>query len=60
VQNAGGTVIRVDASLHPPIQQALGVMARTEHPEAARRFADYLLRGNGRAALDHHGYLAHP
>jgi molybdate transport system substrate-binding protein len=57
VQHAGGTVIRVDANLHPPIQQVLGIMARAEHPDAARKFADYLLHGHGRAMLHRFGYL---
>ena len=60
VRNAGGTVIRVDPSLHPPIEQALGIMARAEHPDAARKFVEYLLRGDGRAALASHGYLPIP
>jgi molybdate transport system substrate-binding protein len=57
VRNAAGTVIRVDPSLHPPLQQALGILARAEHPAAARKFVDYLLRGKGRDALLRDGYL---
>ena len=57
VENAGGTLIRVDPGLHPPIDQSLGILARAEHPAAARKFADYLLRGKGRDALARTGYL---
>lgn len=57
VRNAGGTVIRVDPGLYPPLQQALGILARAEHPAAARKFVDYLLRGKGRDALLRDGYL---
>lgn len=57
VMNSGGTVTRVDPGLHPSIDQALGVLSLAEHPAAARKFAEYLLRGKGREALARGGYL---
>jgi molybdate transport system substrate-binding protein len=57
VQHASGAVLRVDPSLHPPIQQVLGIVARTSQPDAARKFADFLLRGSGRSVLRDYGYL---
>ncbi len=57
VMNSGGMVMRVDPGLHPPIDQALGVLSRAEHPAAARKFVEYLMRGKGRDALARAGYL---
>jgi len=51
-----GTVIKVPASLYAPIRQSLGIVAGSRNPEAARRFTDYLLRGNGRDLLKQYGY----
>ena len=53
----GGTVIPIDPGLYPPIDQSLGVVARAEHPGAARKFVDYLLGAKGRDALARAGYL---
>ena len=58
VRNASGTVIQLDPALYPPIQQSLGILARAEHPAAARKFVDFLLRGRGRELLLRDGYLA--
>lgn len=57
VANAGGTVIRLDPGVHPPINQSLGILARAGNPAAARKFAEYLLHGKGRDALARSGYL---
>ena len=56
VQGSGGNVIRVDPALYPPIDQSLGMLARSEHLDAARQFVNFLLRGNGRAVLTRFGY----
>ena len=53
-----GKLIRVDESLHSPIDQELGIVARSKHPEAARKFVDFLLRGEGRKILISSGYQA--
>jgi len=51
-----GKVIRVDENLHKPIEQALGIVAATTHAEAARKFVDFLLHGEGRDILRDSGY----
>ena len=51
-----GQVIRVDGNLHQPIDQALGILASSPHQEAARKFADFLLHGDGRQILRDSGY----
>lgn len=57
VLNERGTVMKVDSRLYRPIDQALAITARTEHLEAARRFADFVLGERGRALLSAGGYL---
>lgn len=54
-----GKVIEVDAKLHQPIVQKLGVIARSEHRELAESFTKFLLRGGGRAILGRYGYKVH-
>jgi molybdate transport system substrate-binding protein len=51
-----GTVIQVDPALHPPLDQALGIVAASTHQEAAKKFDDFLLHGAGRAVLRDFGY----
>ncbi len=51
-----GRVIPVDESLHTPITQKLGIVAHTQHVEAAQRFVDFLVRGGGRDVLSSFGY----
>lgn len=52
----GGKVIPVDESLHRPIVQELGILAKAPHPEAARKFSAFLLKGAGREDLAAAGY----
>lgn len=52
----GGRRILVDESLYTPIDQALGVVAASSRRVEAERFADFLLRGDGRKFLDRSGY----
>jgi molybdate transport system substrate-binding protein len=56
VERSGGSVLRIDPALYPAIDQSLGILARSEHLDAARQFANFLLRGNGRAVLARFGY----
>ena len=56
VLHAGGTVVPVDPALYPPIDQTSGILASSAHPDAARKFVAFLLRGAGRAVLDQYGY----
>lgn len=51
-----GNVIPVDEKLHRPIDQALGIVATTTHLDAARRFVNFLLQGEGRNILRNSGY----
>jgi molybdate transport system substrate-binding protein len=60
VLREGGKVLQVDERLHRPITQELGILARAAHPEAARRFAAFLLSGDGRTILGRYGYALPP
>ena len=53
-----GTVIKVDPKLYQPIEQALGVIADSKQPAAARRFTAFLLGPEGQAILSGNGYLS--
>jgi molybdate transport system substrate-binding protein len=48
--------VEVDPGLHAPILQGLGVVARSKHREAARRFAAYLLGEEGQRLLASYGF----
>lgn len=54
----GGSVVRIDSKLHTPIDQALGILARSPHPATAHKFTEFLLGGAGRDIMRHHGYDA--
>ena len=60
VLHAGGTVIPVNPALYPAIDQTAGILASSEHSDAARKFVAFLLRGAGRAVLDQYGYRLAP
>jgi molybdate transport system substrate-binding protein len=51
-----GMVAQVNPRLYPPIDQALGVLASSPKRMEARRFVEYILRGNGRTVLGEFGY----
>ena len=51
-----GKVIRVDESLHQPIDQELAVIANRQHVDAAQKFRAFLLTGSGREILSAYGY----
>lgn len=53
-----GTVTQVNPELYAPIEQALGVLASSRKQAEARRFIEYILRGNGRTVLAEFGYRA--
>jgi molybdate transport system substrate-binding protein len=55
-----GKVIRIDEKLHRPITQELGVIAASTHKAEANRFADFVLRGEGRSILSDSGYQPAP
>jgi molybdate transport system substrate-binding protein len=56
VMKESGKVIRIDEKLHRPITQELGVIAASPHKAEAAKFADFVLRGDGRAVLSESGY----
>jgi molybdate transport system substrate-binding protein len=51
-----GTVVQVDRQLYPPIDQALGVLSSSRKRAEARRFVEFILRGNGKTVLGEFGY----
>ena len=53
-----GDVIRVDQRLYKPIEQELGIVAKSQRREGARKFVEFLLVGAGRGALLSYGYRA--
>lgn len=54
-----GKVIPVDESMHQPIVQKLGVLARSTHRNLAESFTDFVLHGAGRGILESFGYKVH-
>jgi molybdate transport system substrate-binding protein len=56
VLHEDGKVIPVDASLHRPIVQKLGVVARSQHADLADLFAAFVLKGAGHGVLARYGY----
>jgi molybdate transport system substrate-binding protein len=59
VLKEAGQVIQVDESLHTPIVQKLGLIARSQHRDWAQSFTTFLLTGGGRAILTRYGYKVH-
>ena len=43
----GGTIIDIDDSMHAPIVQELGIMAKSPHVAEARKFVQFLRQGDG-------------
>lgn len=56
VKDGEGGFVEIDGSLHRPIDQAVGVVRASPRQEAARRFVEFLLGGEGRAVLKSYGY----
>jgi molybdate transport system substrate-binding protein len=56
VLKEAGTVIPVDGKFHPAISQELGITAKPQHLEAARKFVTFLLGSEGRTVLNSYGY----
>lgn len=56
VLHEAGAVQPVDPRLYSPIDQALGVLASSRKQSEARRFAEFIRRGNGRTVLGEFGY----
>lgn len=47
----------IDANLHTPLDQALGVLASSRIPERARQFAEYINGKNGRPLMRAYGFV---
>jgi molybdate transport system substrate-binding protein len=56
VPEGEGRSIDVDERLHQPIDQALGVVSKSDRQENARRFVEFVLGAEGRAILEGYGY----
>lgn len=52
-----GTVLKIDPHLYQPIEQAMGIVAASARPEAAKQFRSFLLGTEGRTILANGGYL---
>jgi molybdate transport system substrate-binding protein len=59
VLKEAGEVIQVDESLHQPIIQKLGIVARSQHRDLAQTFTGFVVNGAGRAILARFGYKLH-
>ena len=51
-----GSAILIDRKLYRPIDQAMGVLKSSKHPDAARRFEEFVTSGPGVAILRRWGY----
>ena len=51
-----GSAILIDRKLYRPIDQAMGVLRSSKHPEMARRFLEFVSNGPGVAILRRWGY----
>jgi molybdate transport system substrate-binding protein len=56
VLNESGKIVMIDASLHEPLNQALGIGAASKKHLAAERFAAFILQGAGTHILKRYGY----
>lgn len=52
-----GTVLKIDSHLYKPIEQAMGIVAASAHPDEAGQFRAFLLGVEGRTILANSGYL---
>ncbi|HEY6390046.1 MAG TPA: molybdate ABC transporter substrate-binding protein [Bryobacteraceae bacterium] len=57
VLHESGKVIRVDENLHQPLNQELGIVAKSPNVEAAKKFTEFLLAGTGKSILAGYGYV---
>jgi molybdate transport system substrate-binding protein len=58
VKSGEGSYLEVDAALHRPIDQSLGIVKASTHQQAARQFVDFLLSTEGQQILITKGYLS--
>jgi molybdate transport system substrate-binding protein len=60
VKPGEGRYLEVDEKLHPPIDQAMGVIKASSKQEAARRFEAFVLSDKGQRILEQYGYQKAP
>lgn len=56
VREGEGRAIDIDARLHAPIDQAVGIVRASKRQDAARRFVEFLLSDEGQSVLKSFGY----
>jgi len=56
VLHEGGKIIQVDETLHKPIDQELGIVAKSNRQDAAKKFVAFLSTGAGKSILTSYGY----
>ncbi len=56
VLHEAGKIIQVDEALHKPIDQELGIVAKSNRQDDARKFVAFLLTGAGKVILASYGY----
>ncbi len=56
VREGEGRALDVDAKLHAPLDQAVGVVRASKKQEAARRFVEFLMSEEGQSVLKSFGY----
>jgi molybdate transport system substrate-binding protein len=44
-------------NLHNPLDQALAVVASSQHPDVARQFADFINGPSGRPIMQKYGFV---
>src|SRR5262245_19404202 len=52
-----GRAIPVDPNAHAPIDQTLCILRRSQQPDASRQFVAFLGAAEGRAMLEHYGFV---
>jgi len=58
VLHEAGKVMKVDETLHKPIDQELGIVEKSTRQESAKKFVAYLLTGAGKSILAGYGYAS--
>lgn len=58
VREGEGTAIEIDARLHAPIDQSVGIVRASKRQDAARRFVEFLMSEEGQSVLKSFGYDA--
>ncbi len=60
VVNDGGTSLKIDPSMHDPLDQQLVVCGTGEESDAARQFADFVMSREGREVMTRYGFQLPP